>query len=436
MLEGMTINMDDQNLVTLEQLREFLKLSHEGLEFQAVSRKEKYLWLENTLTKFGYFSLAKKDKSAVKKYIKKMTGLSKSQTKKLIAKKRKTGKIICGQNKRHSFAKKYDASDIALLVKTDNLHGRLSGQATKTILQRERGIFKKAGYKNISEISVSHIYNLRNTRFYFSRSVTVAKTQAVKSSIGERRKPDPKGIPGFIRVDTVHQGNKGDSRGIYHINLLDEVTQWQLIGAVSAISAAHLKPLLEILLNQFSFVVINFHSDNGSEYINEVIAELLNGLLISQTKSRARHCNDNAPAECKNYCVIRKNLTYFHIAKEFANDVNDFYQKIFNEYLNYHRPCGYAKIIAKPNGKELKIYRQKDYQTPYEKLKNLPGAARYLKPGITFKMLDKIAYRQSDNETAEKMQEAKETLFQKIKQQTNSILFQQATEYVNTVAVS
>jgi DNA-binding protein H-NS len=434
MLEGMTINMDDQNIATLDQLKEFLKLNHEGLKFQAISRKEKYLWLENTLTKFGYFSLTKKDKSAVKKYIKKMTGLSKSQTKKLIAKKKKSGHIICGQKSRHKFGKKYGAGDIALLAKTDNLHGRLSGQATKTILQREYGIFKKVEYKNISQISVSHIYNLRGTRFYFSRSITVGKTQATKSAIGERRKPDPRGMPGFIRVDTCHQGNKGDSRGIYHINLLDEVTQWELIGAVSAINIEQLKPLLEILLNQFPFVIINFHSDNGSEYINKMVAGLLNKLLISQTKSRARHCNDNAPVECKNYCIIRKNLTYFHIAKEFANDVDDFYQEIFNEYLNYHRPCGYAATVTKANGKEVKKYHQKDYKMPYEKLKSLPDANQYLKLGITFKMLDKIAYRQSDNEAAEAMQKTKEILFSKIKNQTNSLLFQQTTEYVNAVA--
>ena len=434
MLEDMTINMDDQSVVTLDQLKEFLKLNHEGLKFQAISKKEKYHWMENTLNKFGYFSLAKKNKSIVKSYIKKMTGLSKSQIKKLVARKKKSGRIVSKQTKRNSFAKKYDASDIALLIKTDNFHGRLSGQATKTILGREYGIFKKIEYKNISEISVSHIYNLRGTRFYFSQSVTVGKTQATKSAIGERRKPDPRGMPGFIRVDTCHQGNKGDSRGIYHINLLDEVTQWELIGAVSAINAEQLEPLLAILLDQFPFVVINFHSDNGSEYINKMIAALLNKLLISQTKSRARHCNDNAPVECKNYCIIRKNLTYFHIAKKFANDVNNFYQENFNEYLNYHRPCGYAETITKANGKEIKIYRQKGYKIPYEKLKSLPDAAQYLKPGITFKMLDEIAYRQSDNEAAEKMQNAKDILFQKIKQQTNSILFQQTTEYVNAIA--
>lgn len=436
MLEGMKINMDDQSVVTLEQLKEFLKLNREGLKFQAVSKKEKYNWMENTLNKFGYFSLTKKYKSIIKSYIKTMTGLSKSQIKKLIARKKKTGRIINRQIKRNAFTKKYGASDIALLIKTDNLHGHLSGQATKTILQRESDIFKKLEYENIARISVSHIYNLRGTRFYFSQSVTVAKTQAVKSVIGERRKPNPQGMPGFIRVDTCHQGNRGDSRGIYHVNLLDEVTQWELIGAVNAINAETLKPLLKILLEQFPFVIINFHSDNGSEYVNHLIAKLLNDLLISQTKSRARHCNDNAPVECKNYCIIRKNLTYLHIAKEFANDVNDFYQQNFNEYLNYHRPCGYAQTITKANGKEIKTYRQKDYKIPYEKLKSLPNATQYLKPGITFQMLDKIAYRQSDNEAAEKMQNAKDILFQKIKQQTNYILFQQTTEYVNAIAES
>jgi transposase InsO family protein len=60
------------------------------------------------------------------------------------------------------------------------------------------------------------------------------------------------------------------------------------------------------MLRQFPFRILGFHSDNGSEFINHVVAELLNKLLIEQTKSRPRRCNDNALVECKNGAVIRK----------------------------------------------------------------------------------------------------------------------------------
>ena len=77
------------------------------------------------------------------------------------------------------------------------------------------------------------------------------------------------------------------------MNLVDEVTQWEIVFAVAEISERFLLPLLKEALNQFPFVIQNFHSDNGSEYINYKVADLLERMGISQTKSRARRSNDN-----------------------------------------------------------------------------------------------------------------------------------------------
>lgn len=142
----------------------------------------------------------------------------------------------------------------------------------------------------IKDISVSHIYNLREKRQFVSASLTCTKTQAVSTPIGIRKKPDPQGKPGSIHVDSVHQGDRDGEKGVYHINLVDEVAQWEIVGTVEKISEQYLEPLLEALIAQFPFRIFNFHSDNGSEYINRVVAELLNKLLILQTKSQSRHC--------------------------------------------------------------------------------------------------------------------------------------------------
>ena len=119
---------------------------------------------------------------------------------------------------------------------------------------------------------------------------------------------------------------------MYHINITDETTQWEIVGAVEKISELCFETLLKDLIGQFPFRVINFHSDNGSEYINKVVAELLNKLLIQQTKSRARHCNDNALAECKNGAVVRKHMGFVHIPRHFAGAINQFYKQDFNVY--------------------------------------------------------------------------------------------------------
>jgi len=406
--------MTDSHIFSVAQLNAFLQID-QAIKFTALSKKEKYRWMEEVLTKFSYFSLRKKDRTIVRGYIMKMTGLSKSQTTELIFRKKKTGKIWSGSTRRHRFPRKYGPLDIALLVETDNSHQRLSGPATKTILKREYLVFKREEYQKIKDISVSHIYNLRNTRQYLSHSLTVKKTNPVKVRIGKRRKPDPEGKPGFLRVDTVHQGDQENEKGVYHINLVDEVLQWEIVGAVEGISEFYLRPLLEALLRQFPFMVLGFHSDNGSEYINKTIARLLNKLLIEQTKSRSRHCNDNALAECKNGSIVRKSMGYVHIPRRLAPAVNQFYQESFNVYLNFHRPCGYAAVITDKRGKQKKVYRQEDYQTPYEKLKSLKNAEQYLNPGMSFAMLDKMAYAESDNQFAQEMQKAKEELFKSFK---------------------
>jgi transposase InsO family protein len=98
---------------------------------------------------------------------------------------------------------------------------------------------------------------------------------------------------------------------------VDEVTQWQIVGSVEQISDAFLIPVLEAMLAQFPFRIRGFHSDNGSEFINHMVARLLNKLLIEQTKSRPRHSNDNGLVETKNGAVVRTQMGYTHIAALF-----------------------------------------------------------------------------------------------------------------------
>lgn len=427
----MTIKMNDSHIVSIAQLKEFSKL-HQGISFESTNKKERNEWIENALLKFKYFKLKKKHRHVVKKYIAKMTGLSNSQIKKLIAKKKRFGKIFTTSTRHHCFPKRYTPQDIALLIKTDNLHLRLAGPATKEILQREYKIFHDQTYKNISRISSSHIYNLRDTNQYKSHTLTVKKTNPAGVKIGERRKPDPESRPGFLRVDSVHQGDLDKEKGVYHINIVDEILQWEIVGCVEGISEYFLEPLLEDLLAQFPFVILNFHSDNGSEYINKIVATLLNKLLIRQTKSRSHHSGDNALAECKNGWVIRKHIGYSHIPKKYAPLINQFYKEYLNPYLNFHRPCGFATIIEDPKkkGKWKKIY--KTYLTPYQKLKSLLDGGKYLKPKITFEKLDEFANEKSDNEFAALMQKEKQELFNKF----NSHKLQFPTAYTSFISGS
>jgi nucleoside phosphorylase len=139
------------------------------------------------------------------------------------------------------------------------------------------------------------------------------------------------------------------------------------------------------------------------------VAELLNKLLIEQTKSRPRRSNDNGLAETKNGAVVRKHMGYTHIGAPHAAAIADFYTEHFNPYLNFHRPCGVPELVVNAKGKEKRVYRW--YATPWEILRQLPDVANHLKTEWTIAKLDQQAQAKSDTQAAEEMQEAKRKLF-------------------------
>jgi transposase InsO family protein len=347
-----------------------------------------------------------------------MTGLSRAQLTRLIGGYQKHGAVRPKAYRRHRFASRYTAEYIELLAAVDEAHETLSGPATRKVLYREYFEFGDARYERLASISVAHRYNLRKSRRYRDRRMCYQKTRPVQVAIGERRRPDPQGRPGFLRVDTVHQGDLDGIKGVYHINAVDQVTQWQVVGATAQISEAWLIPVLQAMLAQFPFRIHGFHSDNGSEFINHTVAQPLNQLLIEQTKSRPRHANDNGLVEAKNGAVIRKHMGYGHIASAHAQVIDSFYQRHFNPHLNFHRPCGVPEAVTNAKGRQRRVYRW--YATPWEILRQLPALARYLRPDITAAELQRKASAESDTQAARRMQEAKRKLFSQLRQQKSA----------------
>lgn len=415
---GMHTIMNDTQIRTIEQVREFLT-GTSSVKFSPCSKEGCYKWIEGILIRLSYQSRGKAEKGLLLDLIEKVSGYSRIQIKRLVKKYLKTGRIKRRQRTLKGFSRKYTEEDIRLLAQTDEIHGNLSGPAIKKICERAWKIFGETKYERLAGISVSHLYNLRRSATYRNVRAYFDKTRPKASSIGERRKPQPQGKPGYLRVDTVHQGDLDGIKGVYHINAVDEVTQIQIACSVEKISEHYLIPILEMQIRDFPFVVLGFHSDNGSEYINKRVAALLDKLLIELTKSRARHSNDNALVESKNGSIVRNHLGYMHIPQKWAPLVNEFLMNHLNPYVNYHRPCFFPEIKTDSKGKQRKSYPFKEMMTPYEKLKSLPNAKDYLKPGVTFEDLDATAFAISDNESAQNMNKAKRKLFQTIHEQVN-----------------
>ena len=410
------MKLDD--LTTIDQLKEFLS-GTQTVVFSVISDKDAcYRWIQGELVKFRYLRLSRQGKGVVVRYLIKISGYSRQQLTRLITQYRKTGRLQRRQRTVSGFKQKYTNTDIRLLAAMDERHDTPCGPAVKKLCERACGVFGQTQYTSLASISVSHLYNLRKSTPYTRQRRHFQKTRPKPSTLGERRKPRPDGKPGYIRIDTVHQGDLDKHKGVYHINAVDEVTQFEVVCTVEKISERYLIPALEQLLEIFPFTLLGFHSDNGSEYINKRVAELLEKLRIEFTKSRSRQSNDNALAESKNGAVIRKLFGYTHIPQRFAPIINAFNHQHLDPYLNYHRPCFFPETRIDKNGKQRKLYRYENLMTPYDKLKSLPSAKDYLKPGTSFEILDKLAYQISDNQAADQLQKARRKLFKTIRGQT------------------
>ena len=416
----MIVTIKTQGLQTMGQIRAFLEGTH-PLDFDVPAREALYEWIAGELRRLGYLRLGKTDKGLVRRYLEKLSGLSRAQMTRLIRQFRETRSIRDRRGRpAKPFPRRYTDADIRLLAEVDALHGTLSGPATRKLCERAWQVFGDARYQRLARISNGHLYNLRGSRTYQRLRTTHNKTRPVQVRIGERRKPRPDGRPGFLRVDSVHQGDLDGVKGLYHINLVDEITQFQFIGSVERISERFLLPVLEALIQAFPFTVQGFHSDNGSEYVNKRVAKLLAKLHVQEfTKSRPRRSNDNALVESKNGSVVRKHLGYAHIPGHFAQQVNHFTQNVLSPYLNFHRPCFFPTKEVDNKGRVRKRYPYEQMMTPYEKLKSLPKPEQYLRPGITFEQLDDIACAMSDNEAAQHLNEARAELFRNINKAQN-----------------
>jgi transposase InsO family protein len=421
-IERMVIDMNEAQVCSLEQVRQVLA-GTQALEFrQAEDDEGRYAWVESVLGRLNYRVLPRGDRGPVLAYLQRLSGYSRAQITRLVS-RWVSGKRLVKEYRapEHAFARRYTPADVALLAEVDRAMNTLSGPATACVLRRQRDVFGDVRFVRLGAISVGHLYNLRNSAPYRAQRVVLTKTRPTSAvTIGVRKAPAPDGRAGFIRIDSVHQGDLDGTKGLYHINAVDCVTQWEVVATVHTISEAHLLPVIEKMLEQFPFEILGFHADNGSEYVNHKVAKLLDKLRIEFTRSRPRQSNDNGLAETKNGAVVRKLFGYAHIPQRHASRFNLFCVEYLNPFLNFHRPCLYSTDVPDPKkpGRIKRVYRPQNAMTPLDKLTSLPDVAAFLRPGITLEHLHALAMALTDVQAAEELSEARAALFRRVPQRT------------------
>ena len=254
------MNLD--NLTSIDQLAEFLS-GTQAVAFSVLSSPvARYEWVQKTLVRFGSLTRSRPHQGIVIRVLMKVSGYSRQQITRLIAQYRKNGTLRRRQRTVAGFLSKYTPADIRLLAAMDERHDTPCGPAVKKLCERAWRLFGQTEYERLASISVSHLYNLRKSLSYTRHRRHFEKTRPRQVPIGERRKPASNGQPGYLRIDTVHQGDWDGKKGVYHVNAVDEVTQCEVVCTLEKISESYLIPVLEQLLEAFPFTVLGFHSDN------------------------------------------------------------------------------------------------------------------------------------------------------------------------------
>lgn len=415
----MVIDMNEAQVRTVAQMQQVLQ-GTDALQFHvAEGREARYRWIASVLVRVEYRQLKRAERGVVREYLRHLGGYSRAQVTRLIA-QWMTGKRLVARYRApaHAFTRRYTAGDVALLAEVDRMLDTLSGPATACVLRRQRDVFDDPRFVRLGSLSPAHLYNLRGSAAYRKQRIVQTKTRGGSApTIGVRKAPAVDGRPGFIRIDSVHQGDLDGVKGLYHINAVDCRSQWQVVASVEAISEAYLLPVIEQMLQQFPFTIIGFHADNGSEYVNHRVAALLDKLRVEFTRSRPRKSNDNALVESKNGAVVRKIFGYEHIPQRHAQRFNAFCAEHLNPFLNFHRPCLYASERpdpAKP-GRIKRIYRPQDAMTPFDKLASLANVEACLRPGITLQSLHRQAHAQSDLQAADALNRARNRLLESVR---------------------
>ena len=309
------IRMDEAEKLSLEAIGRFVAASEE-IRFEAEDRQQLYGWVERVLVEQEYAQQGKAARGLVRRYIEKMTGLSRAQVTRLIARYTASGRVAATVYRRRRFPQLYTRADIELLASVDEAHETLSGPATRRILEREFEVYGKPEYARLATISVAHLYNLRQQPA-LPRAASELHQDAAHGGVD--RRAAQASAAGPARLSAPGYGASGRSagggeKGVYHINAVDEVTQWQVVGATPRISEAYLEPVLETHAASVSLSHpglphrqrLGVHQQNRRPTAGKTAAS-------NRPKAGLGKSGDNGLVETKNGAIIRKHIGYGYI---------------------------------------------------------------------------------------------------------------------------
>jgi hypothetical protein len=173
--------------------------------------------------------------------------------------------------------------------------------------------------------------------------------------------------PGFMEIDLVaHCGNTTEGQYLNTLTCTDIATGWTDVTALPHRSQEAVSEAIHRMRHRLPFPLLGIDSDNGSEFINDLLYRYCLYEEITFTRSRPYKKNDQAHVEQKNWSVVRHTLGYdrWETEQELA-----LLESIYDDlrlYINCFQPS--FKLIAKERIGNKTVKRYDPAKTPYQRI--------------------------------------------------------------------
>jgi len=173
--------------------------------------------------------------------------------------------------------------------------------------------------------------------------------------------------PGFLEIDLVaHCGNTTEGQYLSTLTCTDLCTGWTDITAVLHHSQEAVSEAIQRMRQRLPFALLGIDSDNGGEFINDLLYRYCLNEKITFTRSRPYQKNDQAHVEQKNWSVVRHTVGYDRWETEQELELLESIYDDLRLYINFFQPS--LKLIAKERIGNKTIKRYDPAKTPYQRV--------------------------------------------------------------------
>jgi hypothetical protein len=280
--------------------------------------------------------------------------------------------------KKHGYHKVYQGEVVVALERIWEICGRICSKRLQPFLPEMVKVLERCGELQLSEQTKMLLLQMsRSTidrclgpaRFERPRGLSTTKPGSLlKKAIPVRTyTPWDEDQPGFLEIDLVaHCGGSVEGQYINTLTCVDLSTGWIECLAVHHRSQQAVFEAIQTMRTYLPFLLLGLDSDNGGEFINDLLYQYCLSEKITFTRSRPYQKNDQAHVEQKNWSVVRRIIGYdrFETEAEYL-----LLQSIYADlrlYANFFQPV--LKLISKEHVDKNLIKRYDIAATPFQRV--------------------------------------------------------------------